>query len=120
MCTFMDECGTCWCGLNWRGRSPVASVYNVPVLLYASAAKHKLLLNWPSEDPSSHGMLVGIISLLLGTLCPKGAQWGLGALALVLRITVRGRFILTFELAGDICRYFCTLSDVMKGHPLGW
>ena len=79
-----------------------------------------MLLTWPYKDPSSPGMVVGIVSLLMGDLCPRGAQWDLGALALVLRIPVRGRFILPFEVAGDIGRYFCTLYAVMKGHPLSW
>ena len=57
---------------------------------------------------------------MLGALCPIGAQWDLGALALVLWIPVRGRFILTFDVAGDIGRYFHTLYAVMKGHPLSW
>ena len=65
-------------------------------------------------------MVVGIVSLLMGALCPRGAQCDLGALALVLRIPMHGGFILTFEVAGDIGRYFCTLSDVIKGHPLSW
>ena len=79
-----------------------------------------MLLTWPSEDPSSHGILVGIVSLMLGALCPSGAQWNLGYLALVLRIPVCGRFILPLEVAGDIGRYFRTFSDIMKGHPLSW
>ena len=79
-----------------------------------------MLLSWPSEDPSSHRMVVGIVSLMLGALCPSGTQWDLGALVLMLRIPVRGRFILSFEFAGDIGMYFHTLSAVMKGHPLSW
>ena len=75
-----------------------------------------MLLTCPSKDPSSHVMVVG--SLMLGALCPRVAQWDLGALALVLRIPVCGRFILPFEVAGDIGRYFRTLSAVMMGHPL--
>ena len=57
---------------------------------------------------------------MMGALCPSGAQWDLGDLSLVLRIPVRGRFILTLEVAGDIGRYFRTLSAVVKGHPLSW
>ena len=79
-----------------------------------------MLLTCPSEDPSSRGMVVGVVSLMLGDLRPSGAQWDYGALALVLRIPVCGRFILPFEVAGDIGRYFRTLSAVMKGHPLSW
>ena len=79
-----------------------------------------MLLTWPSEDPSSHGMVVGVVSLMLGALRPSGAQWDLGDLALVLRIPVCGHFILPFEVSGDIGRYFCTLSAVIKGHPLSW
>ena len=54
----------------------------------------------------------------MGALCPSGAQWYLGALAIVLRIPVRGRFILPLEVDGDIGRYFRTLSAAMKVHPL--
>ena len=79
-----------------------------------------MLLTWPSKDPSSCGMVVGIVSLMLGALFPRGAQWDLVDLDIVLRITVRGRFIIPFEVAGDIGRYFRTLSAVMKGHPLRW
>ena len=79
-----------------------------------------MLLTWPSEDPSSHGIVVGIVSLMMGTLCPSGAQWDLGYLALVLRIPVHGRFILPLEVSGDIGRCFRALSAAMKGHPLSW
>ena len=65
-------------------------------------------------------MVVGIVSLILGALCPRCAQWNLGALDLMLRIPVSGRFIHPFEVAGEIGRYFRTLSAVMKGHPLSW
>ena len=86
----------------------------------ASADKQKNNLTCSSEDPSSHGIVVGIFSLMLGALCPSGAQWGLGSLVLVLWIPVRGRFILPLEVDGGIGRYFYTLSAVMKGHPLSW
>ena len=54
-----------------------------------------MLLTWPSEDPSSYGMVVVIVSLFLGALFPRGAQWDLGALDLVLRIPVHGRLVLS-------------------------
>ena len=79
-----------------------------------------MLLTWPSEDSSSHGMVVDIVSLMLGAFLPSGAQWDLGALVFVIRIPVRGHFILPFEVADDTGRYFCTLSALMKGHPLSW
>ena len=53
-----------------------------------------MLLLWPSEDPSSNGIVVGIFSLMMDDLCPSGAQWDLGALSIVLRIPMHGRFIL--------------------------
>ena len=56
----------------------------------------------------------------MGALCPSGAQWDLGALALVLCIPVRGCFILPLEVTSDIGSYFRTLSAVMKGHSLSW
>ena len=95
-------------------------MYNVTFLLSASDAEQKMLLTWPSEDLSSHGMVVGIVSLMLSALRPSGTQWNFGALALVIWIPVRERFILPFEVADDTGRYFCTLSALMKGHPLSW
>ena len=79
-----------------------------------------MLLTWPSEDPYSNGIVVGIFSLMMGAFFPSSAQWDLGALYLVLMIPVCGHLILSLEVAGDIGRYFRKLSAVMKGHPLSW